>query len=203
MSRELASTRGAGNMVRVSVKHVSETFACRAAVLLPDATARLSSSAAAADDGAFTAPDLSIAQWVFDHGRPAGLGTDALPGAPAIYLPLTGSEKTLGVLAVLPSNKRRVLLPEQRNLLETFAGQIALAIERAHLAEAAESARVSAETESLRNTLLASISHDLRTPLAVITGASTALADPALTLDPIRGPRWRGRSPRGRATCPN
>jgi two-component system sensor histidine kinase KdpD len=87
------------------------------------------------------------------------------------------------VLAVLPSNKRRVLLPEQRHLLETFAGQIALAIERAQLAEAAVAARVSAETESLRNTLLASISHDLRTPLAVITGASTALADPALSID--------------------
>jgi two-component system sensor histidine kinase KdpD len=106
-----------------------------------------------------------------------------LPGAPAIYLPLNGSERTLGVLAVLPSNPRRVLLPEQRHLLETFAGQIALALERAQLAEAAEAARVSAETESLRNTLLASISHDLRTPLAVITGASTALADPRLTID--------------------
>jgi two-component system sensor histidine kinase KdpD len=88
------------------------------------------------------------------------------------------------VLAVLPCNKRRVLLPEQRHLLETFAGQTALAIERTQLAEAAEAARVSAETESLRNTLLASISHDLRTPLAVITGASTALADPALKIDP-------------------
>ena len=71
-----------------------------------------------------------------------------------------------------------MLLPEQRHLLETFAGQIALAIERAQLAEDAEAARVSAETEGLRNTLLASISHDLRTPLAVIAGASSALSDP-------------------------
>ena len=90
----------------------------------------------------------------------------------------------LGVLAVLPSNNRRVLLPEQRHLLDTFAGQIALAIERALLATKAETARVAAETESLRNTLLSSISHDLRTPLSVITGASTALADPQLALSP-------------------
>jgi two-component system sensor histidine kinase KdpD len=183
MSRELAGTRGAHNMVQVAVRHVGETFASRVAVLLPDAHGRLQVSPAT-DAAALDSPDLSIAQWVSDHGRPAGLGTNALPGAPAIYLPLAGSERTLGVLTVLPSNRRRVLLPEQRHLLETFAGQIALAIERAQLAEAAEAARVSAETESLRNTLLASISHDLRTPLAVITGASTALANAGLAIDP-------------------
>jgi len=186
MSRELAATRGLGNMARLAVKHVGETFASRAAVLLPDADRRLQSPPAAADgeSAAFAAPDLSIAQWVLDHGRAAGLGTDALPGAPAIYLPLAGSDRALGVLAVLPANARRVLLPEQRHLLETFAGQIALAMERALLAEAAVSAKVSAETEALRNTLLSSISHDLRTPLAVITAASAALADGTLTLEP-------------------
>jgi two-component system sensor histidine kinase KdpD len=87
------------------------------------------------------------------------------------------------VLAVLPENPRRVLLPEQRHLLETFAGQIGLALERARLAEAAEAARVAAESESLRNTLLASISHDLRTPLAVIAGAGSTLAEHGQTLD--------------------
>jgi two-component system sensor histidine kinase KdpD len=184
MSRELAGTRGADRMVRVSIRHVAETFASRAAVLLPDRAGRLQAPGPAEDESAFPSPDLPIAQWVFDHGRAAGLGADTLPGAPAIYLPLTGSDRTLGVLAVLPSYRRRVLLPEQRHLLETFAGQIALAIERAQLAEVAEAARVSAETEALRNTLLASISHDLRTPLAVITGASTALADPALSIEP-------------------
>jgi two-component system sensor histidine kinase KdpD len=182
MSRELSRTRGAGNMVQVSVRHVSETFASQAAVMLPDAHGRVHAPAGTGD--APFAADASVAQWVLDHGRPAGLGTDALPGAPAIYLPLTGSEQTLGVLAVLPSNRRRVLLPEQRHLLETFAGQIALAIERAQLAEAAESARISVETESLRNTLLASISHDLRTPLAVIAGASSSLAERGEKLSP-------------------
>jgi len=120
---------------------------------------------------------------VFDHDQPAGLGTDTLPAAPAQYLPLTGTRRTLGVLAVRPNQRRRLLLPEQRHLLETFAGQIALAVERAQMAEEAEIARVAVETESLRNTLLASISHDLRTPLAVITGASSALNDPSLHLD--------------------
>jgi two-component system sensor histidine kinase KdpD len=84
---------------------------------------------------------------------------------------------------VLPKNRRRVLLPEQRNLLETFAGQIGLALERARLAELAESTRVSAERENLRNTLLASISHDLRTPLAAMAGAASTLGTHADELD--------------------
>jgi two-component system sensor histidine kinase KdpD len=111
------------------------------------------------------------------------LGSDTLAAAPGLYLPLGDSERRLGVLAVLPINQRRVLLPEQRHLLETFAGQIGIALERARLAEAAEASRVAGERESLRNTLLASISHDLRTPLAVIAGAGSTLAQHAETLD--------------------
>ena len=184
MSRELAATRGLDRMADVAIKHVAESFASRVAVVLPDGTGRLHASAQPNDDPArFVEPDLSVAQWVHDHGRPAGLGTDALPGAPAMYLPLSAGQRTLGVLAVLPDNPRRVLLPEQRHLLETFAGQVGLALERGRLAETAEAARVIAETERVRNTLLASISHDLRTPLSVIAGASSALADPGITLD--------------------
>ena len=182
MSRELAAARGPDNLAHIAIRHVAESFGSRVAVLLPDETGSLASPAQQDGDSRLANPDVSIAQWVYDHGRPAGLGTDALPGTAALYLPLAGSERTLGVLAVLPSNERRVLLPEQRHLLETFAGQIALALERSVLASAAESARVIAETESVRNTLLASISHDLRSPLAVVKGAATTLADPALSL---------------------
>jgi two-component system sensor histidine kinase KdpD len=184
MSRELAATRSVDNLARVAIKHVAETFASQAVVLMPDAQGRLHHPQGAAPAGGLRSADLSVAQWVFDHDRPAGLGTDTLPAATAQYLPLTGTRRTLGVLAVRPTQRRRLLLPEQRHLLETFAGQIALAVERSQLAEEAEVARVAVETESLRNTLLASISHDLRTPLAVITGASSALNDPSLKLDP-------------------
>jgi two-component system, OmpR family, sensor histidine kinase KdpD len=183
MSRELVATRGFEPLTRVAIKHVAETFAGRAAVLLPDEEGRLIHQPAPAGSGSLRDADVSIAQWVFDHDTPAGLGTDTLPGAPAQYLPLRGSGKVLGVLAVEPSHRRRLLLPEQRHLLDTFAGQIALALERAVLADEAERARVSAETESLRNTLLASISHDLRTPLAVIAGASSALNDESTAFD--------------------
>jgi two-component system sensor histidine kinase KdpD len=162
-------------MMGVAVRHVAEVFASKAMVLLPGSDGRLHYP----EESALTAlwrADLSVAQWVYHHGAPAGLGTNTLAGSSALYLPLLGSRRALGVLAVLPDNPRRILLPEQRHLLETFAGQLALSLERAALATEAEAVRLSAETEALRSTLLSSISHDLRTPLAVISGASGTLA---------------------------
>lgn len=180
MARELAVTRGQGNMARVAVRHVGEGFEAQAVVLLPDTLGKARYPKGPAEPASLRGADLSIAQWVLDHGQPAGLGTDTLPGASGRYLPLLGSEAAvgpLGVLVVLPANPRRVLLPEQAHLLDTFVAQIALALERATLAERAQSAAVHAESESVRNSLLAAISHDMRTPLAVIGGAASALMD--------------------------
>ncbi|HEY2685680.1 MAG TPA: sensor histidine kinase KdpD [Steroidobacteraceae bacterium] len=185
MTRELAATQDLEDLARVAVKHVAETFASRAVVLVPDSNGRLRYPTSVAVAVSLRGADLSIAQWAFDHATPAGLGTDTLLGANAQYLPLKAARGTLGVLAVEPLQKRRLLLPEQRHLIETFAGQIALAMERAELTEEAQSARITAQTESLRNTLLASISHDLRTPLAVIAGAASALNDPNMTFDAV------------------
>jgi two-component system sensor histidine kinase KdpD len=183
MSRELVATRGIESLAQVAVSHVAEVFQCKAVVLLPNPDGKLVYPRGRPLEGSLHGADLAVAQWVADHGRQAGLGTDTLPAAPALYVPLRESDQPLGVLAVLPSNPRRVLLPEQRHLLETFAGQIGLALERAQLAEAAEAARLNADRESLRNTLLASISHDLRTPLSVIAGAGSALAQHGSGLD--------------------
>ncbi len=183
MSRELASTRDSTGMARVAVRHVAEVFQCRAVVLLPDTRGRLRYPTEPPIEGSFRTVDLAVGQWVLDHGRQAGIGTDTLPATQGLLLPLGDEQHRLGVLAVLPTNRRRVLLPERRHLLETFASQIGLALERAHLAEAMEVTHLAAERESLRSTLLASISHDLRTPLSVITGAAGALANRALDTD--------------------
>jgi two-component system sensor histidine kinase KdpD len=183
MSRELAAARGISSMAEIAIRHVAEVFQCEAVILLPNESGKLTYPQGPAPTGAFRGADLAVAQWVADHGRRAGLGSDTLAAAPAVYLPLGDSERKLGVLAVLPNNPRRVLLPEQSHLLETFAGQIGVALERARLAEGAEAARVAGEREALRNTLLASISHDLRTPLAVIAGAGSTLADHGEALD--------------------
>jgi two-component system, OmpR family, sensor histidine kinase KdpD len=184
MSRELAATRGTPSMARVAVRHVAEVFECQAVVLLPDARGKLRYPPEAPLESSFRHADLAVAQWVTDHGRRAGLGSDTLPAAPGLYVPLGQEEgHVVGVLAVLPVQARRVLLPEQSHLLSTFAGQIALALERARLAEVAEQSSLAAERETLRNTLLASISHDLRTPLAVIAGAGSTLAEHGAHLD--------------------
>ncbi|HQR19708.1 MAG TPA: sensor histidine kinase KdpD [Burkholderiaceae bacterium] len=178
MSRELAAARGAAAMASVAVRHIGEAFEAQAAVLMPGGDGVLEHPRSPPEAASLRGADLSVAQWVNDHAQKAGLGTDTLPAAPARYLPLVGSHaaKSLGVLAVLPANPRRILLPEQAHLLETFASQLALALERADLAERAQAATVAAETESVRNSLLAAISHDMRTPLAVIGGAASSLA---------------------------
>lgn len=177
MSRELAGTRGEENLLKIAVRHISEVFASQVAVLVPDAAGRITYPKAASVTGSLLGADLGVAQWVYDHRQRAGLGADTLPGADALYLPLSGAGDIFGVLAVLPADPRRVFLPEQLHLLETFTEQVALAIERARLATEAQDAQLKTETERLRNSLLSAISHDLRTPLAVIAGSSSSLIE--------------------------
>lgn len=183
MSRELTATRQQEELARVAVRHTSEVFESQVVILLPDAAGHLVYPAGASQPGSYRAADLKLAQWVFEHGKKAGLGTDTEPDAEAVFLPLAASGTVLGVMAVLPANPRRVLLPERSHLLETFAAQIALALERGVLAQQAERARMKAQSEELRNSLLSAISHDLRTPLAVIAGAASALMEKGEMLD--------------------
>jgi two-component system sensor histidine kinase KdpD len=123
--------------------------------------------------------ELAVAQWAFDHRRSAGLGTDTLPGASAVYVPLEGAHGALGVLGVRAHASLLPLAPDQMEMLETLARQAASALERVFLSGEAEQARVAVEAERLRNTLLSSVSHDLRTPLAAITGAASTLLQAA------------------------
>lgn len=120
------------------------------------------------------ASDVGVIRWVAENNRPAGRGTDTLPGTQTTYLPLASSSGVLGVLGVRP--KTKPLGYGQRDLLQAFVAQIAGALERCRLAELAEQTRLQMQTERLRNSLLSTVSHDLRTPLATITGAASALA---------------------------
>lgn len=120
--------------------------------------------------------DLAIAQWCFDRNDPAGLGTDTLPAASLLYLPLKAPLRTRGVLAVAPEQRRLLMIPEQRRLLDTFAALIAIALERVHFAAVARDTLVKMEAERQRNSLLAALSHDLRTPLTGLIGLAETLA---------------------------
>jgi two-component system sensor histidine kinase KdpD len=130
--------------------------------------------------------DIAIAQWAFDKGQPAGFGTDTLPGSDVLYVPLRAPTHARGVLAVKAHNRRLLRIPEQRQLLDTFAALIAIALERVHYVEVAQSALVRMESERLRNSLLAALSHDLRTPLTVLVGLAESLA---LTKPPLSLPQ--------------
>ncbi len=185
MSRELASTRGVDELLAIAVRHISEVFRSQVVVLLPADGGRL----APWQDGqyAMDANDLGVSRWVFEHRQPAGLGTTTLPGASALYLPLLASQGPVGVLGVRPADRHSLDAPEQLHQLETFGNQTALAIERANLADQARDAQVRIESERLRNSLLSSVSHDLRTPLTTITGAISAILENGTRMDaPMR-----------------
>jgi two-component system, OmpR family, sensor histidine kinase KdpD len=184
IGRELAATQSREQIARIAARHVMAATDVRAVVLLPDENRNLAPSITDADSITLSVHDEAVAKWVLEHGEVAGRGTATLPGSEGIYLPLPTSRGVVGVLGVIPSSATRTVDIEQIHLLEAFAGLIALALERANLEIEADQIRLDIETERLRSSLLSAISHDLRTPLSVITGASSTLLDSDQSLDP-------------------
>ncbi|WP_049292512.1 two-component system sensor histidine kinase KdpD [Franconibacter helveticus] len=172
MSKALAVGRSAQDIAVTSGRFIESTFHARSLLLLPDAQGKL---APPVESAGISAWDEAIARWSFDNGLPAGAGTDTLPGVPYQILPLRTAQKTLGLLVVEPSSLRQLMIPEQQRLLETFTLLMASALERLWLTESEEQARMASEREQLRNSLLAALSHDLRTPLTVLFGQAEIL----------------------------
>ena len=183
MTRDLVSRQGLDDLLQAAARHIAEVFGRPVALLLPGPEGhlvrRVGELALGAEDGS----ELAVARWVHEHGQMAGSGSATLPGARALYLPLRTGRGTVGVLGIEPLAGEALATPEQLHLLETFAAQTALAIERVALVEDAQQARVQSETERLRNSLLSAVSHDLRTPLATITGSASALVEQESQLD--------------------
>lgn len=166
VSTALSRTRSVEEVIGVSQHFVDHSFRASSELLVPDAAGMLPASRLA---------DAAIARWSFDNAQPAGAGTDTLPGVPYQILPLVMQEKSWGLLVVEPASLRQVMVPEQQRLIETFIVLIATALERLALTQSEEQARFSAEREQLRNSLLAALSHDLRTPLTVLFGMAEIL----------------------------
>ncbi len=183
MSKELASTRDLTELLAVALRHLVDVFGGRMVLLLPDASGRLEPRASMLAPFHMDPNDAAVSQWTFEHRQAAGLGTDNLPGAQMRFVPLLASRGIVGVLGMRLASPHLFDTPDERHLLETFVNQIALAIERGLLADEAQAARLHVESERLRSTLLSSVSHDLRTPLAAITGATSTLLDPPARLD--------------------
>ena len=175
LSRDLTRERKKEKISDIAVKHIGEVFHAQTVVLIPDPQERLKVLSTAPGTFAMDQKEWGIAQWVFDNRQSAGLGTDTLTAAKALYLPMISSSGPVGVIGVLPRDHDVSLPPGEIHFLETFANQTAMAFERIMLAQEAYQERLNAESQRMRNTFLSSVSHDLRTPLATITGAAGTL----------------------------
>jgi two-component system sensor histidine kinase KdpD len=184
LSRQLASSRGIDKLLEIAVKHIAEVFDSQVVALLPNVQGKLLVRAGSRADFTMDAKEQSVAQWVYDLGKMAGLGTQTLPFVDAVYVPLLGSKGPVGALRVRPNDPQRLIIPDQLRLLEAFASQTALALEVDRLQEEARKAQVQIESERLRNSLLSLVSHDLRTPLAAIIGSVSGLIELGTILDP-------------------
>ncbi|MEO8674520.1 MAG: two-component system sensor histidine kinase KdpD [Casimicrobiaceae bacterium] len=173
MARELSAALAPEQVAEIGEQFVTGTARAKCAVLTlaEDETLRPAATA-----GAGPTVDMAIARWCVDHAEPAGIGTDTLPAAGKLYLPLKAPVRTRGVLVVEPDDAATLMVPEQRRLLETCAALIAIALERVHFVTVAQRTLVDMESERLRNSVLSALSHDLRTPLTALVGLSETLA---------------------------
>jgi two-component system, OmpR family, sensor histidine kinase KdpD len=193
MTKELAAALMTEQIIEIGARHIADVFHAKTSILLPDSNEKVQQKVLETNPDTtleHSRVDLDVAQWVYDQQKPAGLGTDTLPAAQALYLPLKAPMRTRGVLAFAGERASDLAVPEQRRMLDTFAAQIALALERVHYVEIAQDALVNMESERLRNSLLSAISHDLRTPLTSIVGFASVLEEQA-NRDGLRDARTR------------
>jgi two-component system sensor histidine kinase KdpD len=177
---EAAAASDPADVAAAVVAHVEDVLGAPTSVLVPD-------------DGGLTAAagleplaqqEIAVATWAHEHRRPAGRGTGTLPEARLLAVPLAVGDTSAGVVAVQIERARRRIDLAPRLFLEAVARQAGVAIERLRLAAEARDAALRAQAEELRSSLLSTVSHDLRTPLAIITGMATALRDSATSLSP-------------------
>lgn len=173
LTRDLAVGRTEAEIAEAAARHLGASTGAPVAILLADADLRLRVAAGATDF--FDERENAVATWAIEHEQPAGATTDTLSAAKGLYVPLRASTRVLGALAVRVDGSSGVHHADQYQLVDTLGRQVAMALERVQLADAAEQNRARAEREELRGALLGSLSHDLRTPLAAITGAASTL----------------------------
>lgn len=183
LSRNLAAAAEPAGIAQIVVGQVHQIFGGQATILLPGPDKENLQPCLKTSTFAYDKNEAAVAMWVFQHSRPAGRGTDTLAGVKGLYLPLETAHNVIGVLGVHLTAEAAALTSEQWRLLESIANQAAQAIRRVQLAVEASQAQLLRETEKLQTVLLNSISHDLRTPLASITGALSSLQDDAAVLD--------------------
>jgi two-component system sensor histidine kinase KdpD len=182
LSRQIAVAADIDDVLRVIVIQVAQILGAKVVVFLRDAE-QLSVRAAHPANTKLTEAESAAATWAWQHNQPVGRGADTLPGAEWFHLPLRTTQGVVGILGLQFETPGAAISPDQRRLLEALAGQAAVAIERTRLVREMEQARLLTETERLRDALLSTVSHDLRTPLASIIGAVSSLLTYGTTYD--------------------
>lgn len=180
LSRDLAATAHMETLLEAVLKNLSESLNARVAVILPEGDRM---KIAAASKGLHpSVKELAVADWAFRNRKEAGHGTETLGSAEFLHLPLQASGNLLGVLGIKLENEADYRSRQTRRMLDAFANQAAMALERIQLSRQAEQAQILQARENLERALLNSISHDLRTPLVSITGALDTLRERVHTL---------------------
>lgn len=191
-ARELSAALTLDQIVSIGGRFVNATFGGRCAFFFVGLDGRLGAPQIAKPEGSVDAPsgmpnlDRVLADWTYQHGQPAGTGTHTLPSGSVLYLPLKAPMAIRGVLAVEPETFHVLAQPDNRRQIDACATLIAIAIERVHYVEVARDALVRIESERLRNSLLAAVSHDLRTPLTGLVGMAETLSRAQPPLPPLQ-----------------
>jgi two-component system sensor histidine kinase KdpD len=177
-SKNLASIAKMDDLLWASVSQIAASLKADVVILLPTVDGNLEAAASFPPGDTIDDTDRGAAKWSFERGRPAGRGADTLPGARRLFMPLRTSRGAVGVVGIGQGRRADIMLtPDERRLLDALMDQTAVAIERVRFGQEMDDARVAAEAERLRNALLTSLSHDLKTPLASILGAANSLRE--------------------------
>lgn len=175
-SRKLAGTATLDDVLWATAYQTALMLKVRVVLLLPE-NGILTVKTGYPPEDELDKADLAAANWAWGNDRPAGRGADTLPGAKRLFLPMRTGRGSIGVVGIDDDRTGPLLTPDQRRLLDALMDQGALAIERVRLVDDMDRVQRSIESDRLRSALLTSISHDLKTPLASVLGAASAMRD--------------------------
>lgn len=176
LTRELAQASDFADLLAIIIREVGKLIQAEVALALPEDDAQQVLTPYFASTWLLSEKEQSVADWAYRHRQPAGRGTDTLPSAEGLHLPLSAGDHAVGVLS-LRAKEDVTLDTAQRDLLDSFVRQIALVLDRQRLRDAEQQAKLVAESERLSKSLLDSVSHEIRTPVAVIANAAGNLTD--------------------------
>ena len=180
LAQSLSAARKNNDIISQAAAWLTQHIASTAIIVMPDVDNKLIVMTDCTIPAEF---NWVVTRWVFDHNESAGLGTNTLTANTMHYRALSTSNQVLGVLALMPTDSESFNQPEQQRTLDVAIAQITLALERVYYAKVAQTALIKVESERLRGTLLSALSHDIRTPITVLSGLASSLATQTVTVN--------------------